>query len=118
MITENRKNITRKMLPAVRNRVSGVSGIPKRSVTNSSAGRVRESSSMVAAASSQLTEYSTRICARRTEASTSSRSTMLKTVVTFNNASISISSRRQPAAVILQYVDKHAEKHVKNVVHR
>src|SRR5258708_7051945 len=121
MMTEKRKNIIRKMLPAIRNKVSGVSGIPARDVIYSSTGRARERISIATAASSQLPEYSTRMCARRTETSTKISRITLRTVVTFRRRSISVSSSvtggpRRPVhgAIVLQNIDEDAQQHVED----
>src|SRR6266568_1539249 len=74
---------------------SGASGgyeIPRKPAVASSKERERETTSSATAAISQLTEYSTRICARRSEVSTSASNSALVTVITLRKRSIRIPS--------------------------
>src|SRR5688572_19651941 len=113
----------RNTLPAIKNRVNGVSGMPERRVMKSSTGRARERINIAAAASSHATEYSTRICARRTEISTRTKSTTLRTLVTFKRLSIGRSAGRigfypVPPPIEFQDIDEHAEQDMRNVIQR
>src|SRR6266851_2714175 len=79
--------------------------------------RARDNTSKAAAPMSHVTEYSTRMRARRTEASTSRISSALKPVITFRRR-----SKSSPPgffgnpALVLQDVHEHSEQHMNNIV--
>src|SRR5574340_259821 len=87
--------------------------------------RDRESASRAIATTSQLTEYSTRICARRTEISTSTMSRMLAPAMTSSSLSIAlppggVGRLRAPVqpALVLQHIYEHAQQHMDDVIER
>src|SRR5579871_781177 len=123
MMTEKRKKMIRKtLLPAINN-ASGESGRPRRARSRFSSGGVRESTSIAAVAASQLAEYSTRMCARRTENSTMPSITMLNAVVTFRSRSIlpsglGLAGTAMQPAIEFQNVHENSEEDVKDVIQR
>src|SRR6185437_5001764 len=122
-ITENRKNRSRKTEPTMRNSASGESpGKPMCVDTVPITARKRESTIMARAAPSQVTEYSARMCAFRTENRTITIRIRATTVVTFNNRSIlpsALFARRQaPAAFEFEDVHEDAQQHVHDVIKR
>src|ERR1017187_3180525 len=88
MMTEKRNSMISTAPPAGRKSVSGESGNPTRLRNPSSSGCTSERISMAAVASSQVTEYSTRMCARRTLIRMVMSRMTLTTVVTFKRRSI------------------------------
>src|SRR5579871_3219038 len=79
--------------------------------------RARENTSRAAAPTSQATEYSTRIRARRTDTSTITMSSTLNPVIAFRRRSKSCPPRLLwRAPFVLQHVDEHSEQHMNNIV--
>src|SRR5262245_9066772 len=103
---------------------SGGEPMPSSRDNHASAVSVLESASMVTPATSQLTEYSTRTCARRSCTSTSTMSAALRNVTTFNSRVIdsmgdSIRALRFPSPEFpFQHVDKDPQQHVDNTINR
>src|SRR5581483_1431036 len=121
MIIEKRKNMIRKRLLPAMKRARGASGSPKSLRAASRTEGIRESTSIATDAASQLAEYSTRMCARRTENKTIPSIRILNAVVTLRSRSI-LSSRSRLArramepAIEFQNVHENSQEHVKNIV--
>src|SRR5262249_11854538 len=114
--------MSRNTQPITSSRASGGSESPKVCAAATSRARERESINRAPAASNQLTEYSTRMCARRKENNTNNKSKPLITVSTFSKRSIGWSSfflafhgTHRPL-IELQHVDEHAKQYVDDVV--
>src|SRR5258708_1523487 len=88
--------------------------MPSPAAMASSADRDRDNTSIASDATSQLTEYSTRMCERRSEVSTSAIKSTLIPVVKFKRRSIryaSLAKTRKP-----QDVHEHAQQHMNYIV--
>src|SRR5579864_4843950 len=99
--------------PARSIKASGELATPSCAAAASSSAGERDKTRIATDASSQLTEYSTRMCARRTEASTSTIRSKLIPVVKFKRRSIrhSSSKTRQP-----QDVHENTQQHMNYIV--
>src|SRR5271156_6621492 len=100
-------------------RASGGSARPSWREIQLSAKEDRESANRMTAAASQLTEYSTRMCERRTENSTKAIRRTLRTVVTLSRRSIALfpsSGFLSSAAFELQDIDEHSQQDVEDVI--
>ena len=128
IITEKRKNTTRKTGREKKQRQRRI-GQARPRAQASSTPRIAREHQHGAAANSQVTEYSARMCARRTENSTMTSSSRLTAAVTFKRRSIYPPAagaaagpcRRQatpPPAFISQDVDEDSQQHVHDVVER